>query len=61
MTLRKRKSGLPSLKGKLSEYLRAVRKGSEVVIKDRETPIARLVPFEKSRLGSKPSAADVAQ
>jgi hypothetical protein len=31
------------------------------VIKDSETPIARLVPFEKSRLGSKPSAADVAQ
>jgi antitoxin (DNA-binding transcriptional repressor) of toxin-antitoxin stability system len=34
---------------KLSEYLRAVRKGGEVVTKDRETPIARLVPFEKAR------------
>jgi len=41
--------GIAELKGKLSAYLRAVRKGGEVVIKDRETPIARLVPYEKSR------------
>jgi prevent-host-death family protein len=41
--------GIAELKDKLSEYLRAVRKGGEVVIKDRETPIARLVPYEKSR------------
>lgn len=41
--------GIAELKGKLSEYLRVVRKGGEVVIKDRETPVARLVPFEKSR------------
>jgi prevent-host-death family protein len=41
--------GIAELKGKLSEYLRVVRKGGQVVIKDRETPIARLVPFEKSR------------
>jgi len=40
--------GIAELKGKLSEYLRAVRRGGEVVIKDRETPIARLVPYEKS-------------
>jgi prevent-host-death family protein len=38
--------GIAELKDKLSEYLRAVRKGGEVVIKDRETPIARLVPYE---------------
>jgi prevent-host-death family protein len=41
--------GIAELKGKLSEYLRAVRNGVEVVIKDRETPIARLVPYKKSR------------
>jgi prevent-host-death family protein len=41
--------GIAELKGRLSEYLRAVRKGGEIVIKDRETPIARLVPYEKSR------------
>ena len=41
--------GIAELKGKLSAYLRAVRKGGEIVIKDRDTPIARLVPYEKSR------------
>jgi prevent-host-death family protein len=41
--------GIAEIKGKLSEYLRIVRRGGEVVIKDRETPIARLVPFEESR------------
>jgi prevent-host-death family protein len=40
--------GIAELKGRLSEYLRAVRRGAEVVIKDRETPIARLVPFVES-------------
>jgi prevent-host-death family protein len=37
---------IAELKSKLSEYLRAVRSGNEVVIKDRETPIARIVPYE---------------
>jgi len=46
---KKAEAGIAELKGKLSEYLRAVRKGGEVVIKDRETPIARLAPYEKSR------------
>jgi len=40
--------GIAELKGKLSQYLRMVRKGGEVVIKDRETPIARLAPYEKT-------------
>ena len=40
--------GIAELKGKLSEYLRAVRKGAEVVIKDHDTPIARLVPYAES-------------
>jgi prevent-host-death family protein len=34
------------LKSKLSEYLRSVRRGNEIVIKDRDTPIARIVPYE---------------
>ncbi|HET9318616.1 MAG TPA: type II toxin-antitoxin system prevent-host-death family antitoxin [Bryobacteraceae bacterium] len=38
---------IAELKSKLSEYLRSVRRGNEVVIKDRETPIARLVPYEE--------------
>lgn len=41
-------TGIAELKGKLSEYLRVVRKGGEVVIKDRETPIARLVPYAEA-------------
>jgi len=39
---------IAELKGKLSEYLRSVRRGNEIVIKDRETPIARIVPYESS-------------
>jgi prevent-host-death family protein len=45
----KRQSASTKLKGKLSEYPRAARKGGELAIKDRETPIARLVPYAESR------------
>ena len=34
------------LKARLSEYLRAARRGHPVTVCDRETPIARLVPYE---------------
>ena len=34
------------LKAKLSAYLSEVRRGASVVVYDRNTPIARLVPFE---------------
>jgi prevent-host-death family protein len=33
------------LKNNLSRYLSAVRKGEELVVKDRNKPIARIVPF----------------
>ena len=33
------------LKNNLSRYLNAVRKGEELVVKDRNKPIARIVPF----------------
>jgi len=33
-----------ALKARLSEYLRAVRQGQAVVVYDRDTPVARLVP-----------------
>jgi prevent-host-death family protein len=42
------KVGVAKLKAELSDYLRKVRRGAEVVVYDRETPIARLVPFERS-------------
>lgn len=35
-----------ALKARLSEYLRVVRRGHPVTVCDRDTPIARLVPFE---------------
>ncbi len=35
-----------TLKAKLSEYIRAVRKGHPVVVYDRDTPVARIVPYE---------------
>ena len=38
---------IADLRNRLSDYLRKVRKGHEVVISDRETPIARLIPFDR--------------
>jgi prevent-host-death family protein len=35
------------LKAGLSRYLRAAQQGAEIVIKDRDTPIARLLPYKK--------------
>jgi prevent-host-death family protein len=34
-----------ALKARLSEYLRLVRQGQAVVVYDRDTPVARLVPL----------------
>jgi prevent-host-death family protein len=38
--------GVAELKAKLSEYLREVRNGHEVVVMDRNRPVARIVPYE---------------
>jgi len=35
------------LKARLSEYLAQVRRGETVIVCDRNTPIARLVPYEE--------------
>ena len=37
--------GVAELKARLSEYLREVRKGHDVIIHDRDQPIARIVPY----------------
>ena len=37
---------IADLKAKLSEYLRYVRQGHTVTVLDRNTPVARLVPYE---------------
>lgn len=48
---------IAELKSGLSAYLRSVRLGGEVIVKDRETPIARLVPYEtrENRLATRPA------
>jgi len=35
---------IAELKSRLSEYLRAVRRGETVTVLDRETPVAQIVP-----------------
>jgi prevent-host-death family protein len=54
---------IAELKARFSEYLRIVRRGREIVIKDRETPIARLTPIEPPNpvLGIVPATRSVAQ
>ena len=36
---------IAELKARLSEYLRAVRRGESIAVLDRKTPIARIVPI----------------
>ena len=36
------------LKAHLAHYLRVVRRGGDVIVKDRETSIARIVPYEQA-------------
>ena len=38
---------IAEFKARLSEYLRAVRRGSTLTVLDRDTPIARVVPYEE--------------
>ncbi len=46
-----RKVGIAELKSRLSEYLRAVRRGETISVLDRETPVAQIVPVrQKSAL-----------
>lgn len=39
------------LKARLSEYLRRVRRGHPVTVLDRDTPIARIVPYAPDAAG----------
>ncbi len=38
--------GVAKLKAELSACLREVKQGHEIVVYDRDTPVARLVPYE---------------
>lgn len=46
----KAKVGIAELKAHLSEYVHAAQKGKEIIIKDRDTPIAKLVPIDARKL-----------
>lgn len=48
MTMTK-KVKIGDLKAHLSAHLRRVRKGGEIIVLDRDTPVARIVPFEEKR------------
>jgi prevent-host-death family protein len=37
--------GIAELKARLSEHLRSVRNGGTITVLDRDTPIARIVPY----------------
>ena len=41
---------IADLKARLSEYLRAVRRGETIAVLDRETPIAQIVPIRERPL-----------
>lgn len=42
--------GIAELKSRLSHYLRAARRGRSVAVFDRDTPVARLVPYAANGL-----------
>jgi prevent-host-death family protein len=44
---------ISSLKAHLSEHLRLVRKGEEVVICDRNTPVARILPWDSEDISDR--------
>ncbi|MFN2490008.1 MAG: type II toxin-antitoxin system Phd/YefM family antitoxin [Actinomycetota bacterium] len=43
-----RRVKIAELKDRLSEHLRAVEKGAEVIVTDRDRPIARILPLPQS-------------
>ncbi len=54
MTINKgvQSANISTIKAKLTSFLRLVKKGKEVIILDRQTPIAKLIPWnEKTRSG----------
>jgi len=42
--------GIAELKARLSEHLRSVRNGGTLTVLDRDTPIARIVPYASQPL-----------
>ncbi|MBI4042702.1 MAG: type II toxin-antitoxin system prevent-host-death family antitoxin [Deltaproteobacteria bacterium] len=44
-----KKVKIGELKNRLSAFLNLVRKGEEVVVTDRDHPIARMIPFQEKK------------
>lgn len=42
-----KKVGIADLKSRLSEYLRAVRRGETITVLDHQTPVAQIVPVRE--------------
>lgn len=42
---------IAKLKAQLSRYLRAVRKGEEIIVTDHQQPIAKIVPLQPESIG----------
>jgi prevent-host-death family protein len=40
-----RSTNIADLRNRLTQYLKEVRAGEEIVVRDRQRPIARIVPF----------------
>jgi prevent-host-death family protein len=40
------KVGIADLKARLSQHLRRVRRGHTLIVLDRDTPVARIVPYD---------------
>lgn len=40
-----RSTNIADLRNRLSQYLQVVRAGEEIVVRDRQRPIAKIVPF----------------
>lgn len=40
-----RSTNIADLRNRLTQYLREVRAGEEIIVRDRQRPIAKLVPF----------------
>ncbi|MEK7233433.1 MAG: type II toxin-antitoxin system prevent-host-death family antitoxin [Elusimicrobiota bacterium] len=45
------------LKAKLGQFMKAVRKGQEVVVTDRDEPVARLIPYGRQSAQKEPHVA----
>ncbi len=40
-----RSTNIADLRNRLTQYLKAVRAGEEIIVRDRQRPIAKIVPF----------------